>query len=476
MEGRPAQRVHSTVWSGLRHSPLLPWVLLFLFVSLLVTQRGGTNPMARMAALRSLTDGGTLHIDPYKDWTIDWALSPTGHYYQNKAPGSVFLGIPVFALTDLLERHTGSNLRDEEGRLPAPGYLTHIVLVLTVQLLPFSVLVLLIGRELAARGVTTAGQHFFALAALFGNTASMLMNSYFGHGLAAVLFLAAFLFWLQRRWTLSAVCLSWCVLTEYGALFVLPAFAVATVYRERHLRWVMPVVLASLPAAALWGWYHTVAFGSPLSIASVYTNPAEIYQVPQRHNLWGTFTFLPYPDYVLSLLFGRTRGILVTQPWVLVLIACVVFVRGHRELLAASLFTGLALAALVWMNGGFGGWHAGWTIGPRYLSLSFPALALSAALVWDRLPRYAHAALWAGLAVSLVFRWLLLPFTVVQPITPLWPRAWQLLVTSKTLEPYIYLALAALASAITTWVVLRSRRDAAAALPLRMAAARPQEP
>ena len=244
MEGRPAQRVHPTVWSEWRRSPLLPWVLLFLFVSLLVTQRGGTNAMARIAALRSLTDGGTLYIDPYKDWTIDWALSPNGHFYQNKAPGSVFIGLPVFALTDLLERHTGANLRDEAGRLPVPGYLTHIVLVLSVQLLPFSLLVLLVGRELAARGVSPTGQHFFALAALFGNTASMLMNSYFGHGLAAVLFLATFLFWLQRRWTLSALCLSWCVLSEYGALFVLPAFAVATVYRERNLRWVTPVVLS----------------------------------------------------------------------------------------------------------------------------------------------------------------------------------------------------------------------------------------
>ena len=460
----------------MRRSPLLPWVLLFLFVSLLVTQRGGTNAAARIAALRSITDGGTLHIDRYKDWTIDWALSPNGHYYQNKAPASVFLGIPVFTITDLLERHTGADLRDEKGRLPAPGHLTYIALVLIVQLLPFSLLVLYVGRELAARGVTQAGQHFFALAALFGNTASMLMNSYFGHGLASVLFLATFVFWLQRRWAFAGLCLSWCVLTEYGALFALPAFVVATLFRERNLRWVTPVLLAAVPASAIWCWYHTVTFGSPFSIASVYSNPKEIYQVPERHNLWGTFSFLPYPEFVGALVFGPSRGILFTQPWVLVLIGCTVFVRRHRELLSASLLTVLTLAALLWMNGGFGGWHAGWTIGPRYLSLSFPALAATAALVWDRLPRDARAALWAGLAVSLVFRWLLLPFNVVQPIRPLWPLAWQLLVTSKTITPYIYLAMAAIASAITAWVVLRSQRNAASALPVTMAAAHPQEP
>jgi hypothetical protein len=302
------------------------------------------------------------------------------------------------------------------------------------------------------------------------------MNSYFGHGLAAWLFLAAFLFWLQRRWGLSALCLSWCVLSEYGALFVLPAFVVATLYRERHLRWVTPVVVAALPAAILWCWYHTVTFGSPLSIASVYSNPKEIYQVPERHNLWGTFSFLPYSTFVVALLVGPERGILFTQPWVLLVLGCVFFVRRHRELLAASLFAGLALGALVWMNGGFGGWHAGWTIGPRYLSLAFPAVGLLVALLWEHTSGYARGALWAGLAVSLVFRWLVLPFSVIMPVTPLWVYAWQLLSRSNSIEPYVYLAAAAVASTITTWIVMRSERHAPAPLPLRMAAVNPQEP
>lgn len=475
MEGRPAPRVHSTVWSGLRRSPLLPWVLLFLFVSLLVTQRSLTNPMARIAALRAATDGGTLHIDRYKDWTIDWALSPNGHYYQNKAPGSIFLGLPIFAITDLLERHTVANQRDAAGRLPEPGYLTNTLLVLTVQLLPFSLVVLLVGRELAARGVSRTAQHVFALGALFGNTASMLMNSYFGHGLAAVLFLATFLFWLQRRWALAGLCLSWCVLTEYGALFVLPAFVVATLFRERDLRWATPVVLAAVPAIAIWCWYHTVTFGSPFSIASVYTNPKEIYQVPERHNLWGTFSFLPYPEFVGALVFGPSRGILFTQPWVLVLIGCTVVVRRHRELLSASLLAVLTLAALLWMNGGFGGWHAGWTIGPRYLSLAFPALAALMALLWDRIPLYARIALATGLAVSLTFRWLILPFPVIMPVKPLWPYAWELFGRSRTLAPYAYLVIATLAAAATTWFVLRSRRNDTDSWPMHVAAMNPQE-
>jgi hypothetical protein len=173
-----------------------------------------------------------------------------------------------------------------------------------------------------------------------------------------------------------------------------------------------------------------VTFGSPLSIASVYTNPKEIYRVPERQNLWGTFSFLPYPTFVVSLLFGPSRGILFTQPWVLVLFGCVFFVRRDRELLAASLFTGLALGALVWMNGGFGGWHAGWTIGPRYLSLAFlPSSAARRARLGTL--AYARAA-----ALGRTGRLARLPLAVACRSCRDMPSnrlgyAWQLLVRSK---------------------------------------------
>jgi hypothetical protein len=140
---------------------------------------------------------------------------------------------------------------------------------------------------------------------------------------------------------------------------------------------------------------------------------------------------------------------------------------------SACLFAVLALGGMLWVNGGFGGWHAGWTIGPRYLSPTFPALALLAALLWDRVPRYARVAIWAGLAVSLVFRWLLLPFTVVLPIAPLWPSVWTLLATSRVNGPYIHLGVAALASAITVWFTVRAQHHNASGL--TVAAAHLQE-
>jgi hypothetical protein len=61
------------------------------------------------------------------------------------------------------------------------------------------------------------------------------------------------------------------------------------------------------------------------------------------------------------------------------------------------------------------------------------------------------------------------------PVKPLWPYAWELFARAKTLEPYAYLAIAALASAIATWVVLRARHRETAVLPLHIGAMNPQE-
>src|SRR5581483_9954759 len=98
-----------------------------------VTQYGGPNAMARTAALRAITEGHTLAIDNYREWTLDWALAPNGHYYSNKAPGPVFLGLPMFALADAVVLPFSP--KDEKGRAPQPGYAEHVLLMLWLQLL-----------------------------------------------------------------------------------------------------------------------------------------------------------------------------------------------------------------------------------------------------------------------------------------------------------------------------------------------------
>lgn len=447
----------TAIWNQYaKGNPVLPWVVLFLFLALLVTQYGGVNARARIASLRAVTENFSFHIDRYKDWTIDWSQSPNGHFYSNKPPGGLFVGLPVFAATDLPALYLKRDQKDKFGRVPEPNYAQHLLLILFTQLLPFSFLVLLISKDLETSGVSLAARHFFALAALFGNTASIYMNSYFGHGMSGMFFLAAYFFWHHRRWAWSAFFLSFCLLNDYGTIFVLPAFVAATLWRERDWRPFVPALLASLPAAFLWCWYHTVAFGSPFALASQFTNPTQMYVVPDRENLWGAYSFLPSPEFFWKLLFGPERGISVTQPWILAQLPCLLFFRRERALSSGFLLVAGGLAGLLWMNSGFGGWHGGWTLGPRYLSLVFPAFALLAALGWARLHPLAKVLLWTSLGVALLFRWLVLPFSNLAPSEPIWAYHLRLLSQATSSTPYVRLAISGLAILVTLAFVLRA--------------------
>jgi hypothetical protein len=442
-----------------RGNPAMPWVILFLFLSLIVSQRGGTNAYSRFAALRAATEAHTLHIDDYRGWTDDWSRAPNGHYYSNKAPGAFVLGLPAFALVDVVQRTLRPGDIDAMGRLPPPRFPHRIPVALTVQLVPFAVLVLVLSRHLVSVGAPLPAVHFFALAALFGNTAAIYMNSYLGHGLAALLFLAAFYDWLRAKWLRSGALMSWCLLTDYGVLFVLPAFALATLWRERSVKPFVLLLLGAVPAAIVWGWYHTAAFGSPLALASGFSNPDVMHPVAERGALWGTYSFVPYPEYVWKLLFGQERGILPTQPWILVALPLLAFAGKDRALTGGAWLLIGGFAGLLWMNAGFGGWHGGGALGPRYLCLVFPAIALMVALIWRRLPPLGRSLLWGGLAIALAFRWLVFPFPTIEvPVKPLWAYFWGMARDATTGAPYLRLTIAALAAVAATVWACRARR------------------
>jgi hypothetical protein len=452
-----ANRWISSTRAELRRSSLTPWIALFLALALAVTQFGGKNALSRFAAMRAITEGHVLNIDNYKDWTIDWSLSPNGHYYSNKAPGGALLGLPVWALLDLPTLWLQKGKMDEHGRAPQPPYPEHLLLVLFTQLLPFAWLVLEAGRILRENGTRQAGLLFFALASLFGNTAAIYMNSYFGHGLAGLFFLAGFLFWLQARYAAAGFFLAAAMLTDYAGACAVPFLLLATAWRERRMPVLVQIALGALPIAALWIWFHITAFGGPFAVASAFIDPAQVEKLPGAGA--GGLALFPSPSIILRLLFGPERGILFTQPWVFMALLAVAssMITGHNKLPRGSaLFLLGGFLAILWTIGSTGSWHGGWTIGPRYLSLVFPALALALAWSWNELPSWAKAASWAGLAVSLLFRILIFPFSNLAPLENLWSYHWNELLHARSGTPFLRLAIALLLSiAAALWAAKR---------------------
>ncbi len=124
-------------------SPCRGWVLIFLVSNTLISFPNSTNPNSRLAALCAVVQDKSFRIDNYQGWTIDWAQTPDGHYYSNKAPGPMLLGYPVFWLIDKwltfneLDRAARDQLRE------ASSSITLKLLSLLFQVIPFAIFVAL---------------------------------------------------------------------------------------------------------------------------------------------------------------------------------------------------------------------------------------------------------------------------------------------------------------------------------------------
>ena len=159
------------------------WALFFLLVQVVFEMRGGTNPASRFALMAALTEDHSLQIDAYYPLTVDWAKTPDGHYYSNKAPGPALVGFPIFYALDA-KITSGVTSREARDALRI-HWRWHVERLLSIllQALPFALLVVAIANALIAEGVGAPPIRFFVAACFFGSTAAMYMNTYFGHGM-----------------------------------------------------------------------------------------------------------------------------------------------------------------------------------------------------------------------------------------------------------------------------------------------------
>ena len=407
-------------------NPARDWVLLFLVIQCLADLDGNTNAYSRWAAMAAMAEDHSLNIDNYHQHTIDWARTPDGHYYSNKAPGPAILGYPLFRLIDEISvRGTKTREERDQKRLEDRSTVLHILSVAT-QAVPYGLFVMLLVAALQPLRLPLSALHVTAVALLFGNTASLYMNTYFGHGMAAMFVLA--MLWALHRgmpfriglfFGLAALC-------DYGAaLLGLPLLWAVWHLRRSRVRILRRFLLGGLVPGAVFVAYHYHCFGGPFSLPNKFQNPAFLDVPKHVPNLWGVLRLLPKYDVVLDLLWGPARGLLYTQPWVLLCLLLSPFLLWrrsgwtHEQRAFAKRTSGFAivgLALLLWMNASFGAWHGGATQGPRYLAVAFPALALALAGLFARAPGFWRQALVVTLAVSTVPFLLLFSTSDVRPM------------------------------------------------------------
>lgn len=410
-------------------SPVREWVWLFLAINTLFTFYGGANPAARWAMMVSMVEERSVRIDHYFQHTCDWSRTPDGHYYSNKAPGPSLLGYPIFWALDRSDTEKLPKRPDRDfQRIKEQDNNLHILSVLT-QALPFAMATLLLINELQKLAVPLAALHLSAVALLFGNTASLFMNTYFGHSMAAMFVLLTVLAIHRRMAFRVGLFFGLAVLCDYAdMLLILPLIVALMMTKLLNRRNVAKILGGGAGPALIFAAYHMYCFGGPFTLSTKYVNPEFVDVRPGIPAVWGVLRFFPNPSVMKRLLIFPERGVAYTQAWVLVcllLALAVVWMRnpnsGQRGTLRwLSAFSILGFSEMLWMNSCWGGWHGGATCGPRYLASILPVFALLIPLLYGRLAPWLQQLLVVSVIPSLLL--FLLVFSckhVLAPESPL---------------------------------------------------------
>ena len=404
---------------------------------------GASNQNVRFDAMVAATDGDGFRIDrfmrgpdgvlseppPTGGNTVDWSFSPPtgviqpepgsglveGHYYANKAPGTILIGSVVLAVVRGIWGVFGTI---------APGpTATEIQLYLVNLLLsvvPVALAGLVLRRVALNLGASQLRASTIALLMVLATPFLPYQTQLWGHPTAAsfaTFGLAAALRLDRRAAFLCGFSVGMALLCDY--LAVLWVLLLGTWWA-----WKRPRLLAvwflggALPALAFFA-YHQASFGSPLELATDTTN--EVF-VDDDHAL-GVLG-VPQPERVAALLLSRYRGLPVQVPLLLLTPVGLGFWwwrrHPHREIVWLIL-AGIGMYLLA--NAAFNGWHAGSSAVARYQILALPLWVLALVGVpWRGAWRWLTGTL-AFLSVANM-----LVLAVVGPLTPEWygssPRWW----------------------------------------------------
>jgi hypothetical protein len=415
----------SARWLFIR--PLRTWTIFFSFVLLLTFQPGGPNSSARLLAMYSLIETQTAEITRYHKLTIDWARTPDGKYYSNKAPGPIFLGLPVLWGIDRAMTGGMKTMGERDNARIQVFETVDRILSFLMQTFPLFLLFAAWLQVLRTQSVKLTAMHWVVLAGLLGNTLTLMTSTYYGHAMTAAFLLGTGLavwhgnlFWAFFTWGFAVLC-------EYSVAVVLIPLTACfwSQIKKSPLPSLGKIALAGLIPGALWIWYHLHCFGGIFALPNKFQNPAFVDKA--NYSLWGIFG-MPNPMAVIYLLFGTARGILWTQPWMIVLFATPLFLRQFPKLAQwnqsqrgrIAFLTMTSFALLLVINAAFGNWDAGAVAGPRYLSPVFGLMAVLVGLYWSDFSLLQKRWMKASIVAAVVFHLAWLGMNDFPDMHPLW--------------------------------------------------------
>ena len=357
------------------------------------------NQNSRLNLVMAIVDRGELNIDHYIGGftsTGDYAAYGD-HLYSTKAPGSAFLGVPVywvyqrflgqdFTVTILgaigsrqafLEtlNAAGTGLLPEKLQAAIALSLLTLVLVSIPSALLGVALYAFCGKFNLSRRARIAAVLLYGLA----TTAFPYSGAYYGHQIVAVLlFLAFYLAFLIDRskrspvWGIAVgLMLSFAVITEYPAVIVAIAIALYLLLKRPSLRTFAYMVLGASPPAFLWMGYNMAIFGKPIAFGYLY---APLFK---EVNTAGFFSLVgPRMEAFWGITFSSYRGLFFLSPILLLTIPGFMILLRRRIWRAETMVSLWAFLGFFIFNMSSLMWDGGYAVGPRYLVPMLPFLVL----------------------------------------------------------------------------------------------------
>jgi hypothetical protein len=398
-----------------RNAWLVAIAVAYLYIFPHFPKTRNANELPRVYLVKAMVDDHTFAIDRgIKRWgkTADVATTG-GHSYSNKAPGSSMLVAPVYAVFSLFG----------EPSLDFTVWLCRVV----SGVIPTLLFLWLLWGFLERFTPDPAVRRVVLVAYALGSMAMTFSVLYISHQLSAVCVGSAWILGLDvaerkrgMRALIAAGLLAGCApLVDYQAAFALPILAGHLLYKLRDrprlelLRIAGIVLASSIPPIALLLAYHSYAFGSALCTGYDPKCVDTVFADLQSQGFLGLSAFR-WSSFVGSTV-APDNGLFTLAPWLLLAFPGA-YLLAKRDR-ALTITCALIVAFYLFFVSSLAMWRAGWSVGPRYITVMLPFLLPFVAVALDR----ARSRWWLyGLAAGSILVGVVI-YTVSSATFPPWP-------------------------------------------------------